>query len=472
MIRRTPGAYVLCALVLLGGCQTYEPMPLDPTQTVEGVDRERRDGGRLAANEAVTFAQTAEWMRTYSPAIKEASAAYATALGLADVPTPMPNIGLQVGPNYGFGKGVTSMPLAPFGSLGIKIPLSGRLALNDALNKHRAEVARIDGISRHRELYLELRRFWSRLATARAILDTRRRQVSAAQDSVRTSRQLVEAGRTTALDVAIFELELGKTRVARLKAEASAANAQAALATLVGIRADRFDVADFGSLPTTIAHVPELEMLKGILIDNHTDLARLRARYEAAEASLRLEIAKQYPDLKIGPSISGEPGERRTTVGLSLGINLPIFDRNQQAIAQAEKRREEIRVRFEAAANRALAELERAFLATKNTATLSQTLKNSILPQAQNSVELARATLDAGSGDVSRLLDAERSYRELLVESQQAALLRTEAWVNLERAVGFPLTGLDPELKNIGFSVPEQLKHQAQQPESEEERVK
>ena len=71
------------------------------------------------------------------------------------------------------------------------------------------------------------------------------------------------------------------------------------------------------------------------LRDNHPELARLRARYEAAEAALRLEISKQFPDLRIGPSAAGDSGDKKTVLGLALGIALPIFDRNQQAIAAA-----------------------------------------------------------------------------------------------------------------------------------------
>lgn len=182
-----------------------------------------------------------------------------------------------------------------------------------------------------------------------------------------------------------------------------------------------------------------LEELRSRLVGNHAGLARLRARYEEAESSLRLEVARQYPDLQIGPSIGGEAGERTTILGLSLGIELPIFDRNQQAIAQAEQYREELRSRYEAEANRALAELERAQIAVQLAASRRRALDESVLPQARKSIELARESLSAGSGDALRLLDAERSYREVVIESLDAQLAERQAWVDLELSVGRPL---------------------------------
>jgi len=432
---------VVSLIVVLWGCKAYEPRPLDPAEVVGSVDRARNDPSETASNgqPGVTLAQAAQWMRRHGPDVREAVAAYRTALARARIKTPLPNPGLEVGPEYGFGSDVTSNRLAPFGSLGFTIPLGGRLGRTDDLNRARAEVLRIEGVARHRELYLELRRRYATLAIAREIKKSRDELLEAAGQSVNSARRLVEAGQATALDVALFELERGKSQAETLSASSTAAEAQANLAALVGVHGDHFANLLEDALPALPATLPGQDELKEHLIANHTTLARLRARYEASERSLHLEIAKQYPDLTFGASAAGETGESKTLLGLSIGIELPLFDRNQQGIAEAEMRREEVRIQYESAANRALAELERASRSAELASERHRVLSEIVLPQARNSIDLARRSLSAGSGDALRLLDAERSYRQVLIEVLGARLAKHEAWVALEMAVGKPL---------------------------------
>jgi outer membrane protein, heavy metal efflux system len=448
--------FVLVLILACAGCESYEPQPLDPEGIVGSVDHARRHPDVAKNSRAntdqtgskparLTLNQAAGWMLTHGPDVKVAVSAYRTALARARISTPLPNPGLQVGPQYGFGPDVVQNRVVPFGSLSISIPLGSRLGDADALNQARAEVLRVDGVARHRELYLELRRRFVELAVAREIEGSRSELARAAAQSVASARRLVEAGQATALDVALFELERGRADARLLEARGLSAQAKAQLASLIGVHADSLGEVAVAALPS----LPRLQLplgeLRSRLIANHTGLARIRARHEEAESSLRLEISKQYPDLQIGTSASGEANETTTFLGLSLGIELPILDRNQQAIAQAEQYREELKSRYEAEANRALAELERAQIAVQLATSRRRALDESVLPQARKSIELARQSLSAGSGDALRLLDAERSYREVVLESLDAQLAERKAWVDLELSVGRPLVPFPSE---------------------------
>ncbi|MAG56513.1 MAG: hypothetical protein CMJ83_09495 [Planctomycetes bacterium] len=422
----------------LTGCVSYEPRPLDAPALIARVDQARL-APEETAGEGVTFAQAASWLRRHGPSVREAVAAYQTALARARIPTPWPNPGLEVGPEYAFGPDAATNSVAPFGGIGITIPLGGRLARTDDLNQVVARVAQVDGLARHRELYLELRRHWVRLAAARATLLIRNDVVRAAAQSIATSRRLVDAGQATALDVALFELERGRREADRLAGVAEEAEAVADLSALVGVHTDRFLALNPAERPDSNAPLPDLASLKGRLVAQHAGLARLRARYEESEAALRLDVAKQFPDFHIGPAGSAEAGDDRTLLGLTLGIELPLFDRNQQAIAEAEARREEVRVRYEAEANRALAGLERAHRAAVIASERHRALRETVLAQAQDSIALARRSVSAGVGDAMRLLDAERGFRQVRLDVEKAAMAEAVARVDVEIAVGTPL---------------------------------
>lgn len=85
---------------------------------------------------------------------------------------------------------------------------------------------------------------------------------------------------------------------------------------------------------------PPTAQVRRAAIFNRSDLLASLADYEAAQASWRLEIAKQYPDIHIGLGYTYDTGINKIGFGLT-GISLPIFDRNQGGIARAEANRTE-----------------------------------------------------------------------------------------------------------------------------------
>ena len=73
-------------------------------------------------------------------------------------------------------------------------------------------------------------------------------------------------------------------------------------------------------------------------IQTRIDLRRDLASYAKAEANLKLEIAKQYPDIKFSPAYLYDFGDKIWTLGISTLI--PNLEKNKALIAKAEKFRE------------------------------------------------------------------------------------------------------------------------------------
>lgn len=85
------------------------------------------------------------------------------------------------------------------------------------------------------------------------------------------------------------------------------------------------------------------------------DVLAALAEYEASQAALQLEIARQYPDVSIGPGYTWDAGALKWSLGLAL--NIPIFDRNRGPIAEAQARRKEAAAAFRAVQEQAIAEI-------------------------------------------------------------------------------------------------------------------
>jgi outer membrane protein, heavy metal efflux system len=429
--------------LVLSACATesYEAAPLSSVQ-IEAVSALRLDVSPLQPGEIageLSLAQAASWLRTRGPRVREILATWRTAYAVAQVGTPLPNPEVELGPLFGSGPGIDVNKVVPLASLSFSIPLSGRLGRQDELNQAIADRAKADALATFRELYLDLRSRYVSLAVARKREAVRATVVSSARESLITADILVAAGVATALDVSLFRLEHARERSRMLGARMTSANAASDLSDLVAVSPWKLGTIPEDALPVLPRTVPEPTSLQKLIVEEHPGLVRIRAEYAVAERQLHLEIAKQYPDLVIGGDFAGDPGDTNTLLGLTLGIALPIFDRNQQAIAEAKKRREEVRTRYESQAHRVLSSVERARATLALAAEQQRVLAQAVLPAAQTNVKIAEQSLAAGSAGALQMLDAERSLRQVQVEVLEAQLAEQLAWSNLEKAVGYPL---------------------------------
>jgi outer membrane protein TolC len=151
------------------------------------------------------------------------------------------------------------------------------------------------------------------------------------------------------------------------------------------------------------------------------------ARYAAAEADLQLEISKQYPDVQIGPGYTYEEKNNFFTIGLS--TTLPLFNRNQGPIAEAEARREEAAAAFSEKQAQVIASSERALAlyiaALKELAEADQSLRK--LQDAQ--FQMMQQAVRVGEED-------QLGLNGVRIESSVVARTRLDALARAQSALG------------------------------------
>lgn len=100
------------------------------------------------------------------------------------------------------------------------------------------------------------------------------------------------------------------------------------------------------------------DALQDAALLNRLDIRAALARYEAAERKLRLEIARQYPNITLSPSRIYEEGFHIWQLGI--GALLPLLNKNQGMIAEARSLREVEAAQFEALQANVIGNLEQA----------------------------------------------------------------------------------------------------------------
>lgn len=166
-----------------------------------------------------------------------------------------------------------------------------------------------------------------------------------------------------------------------------------------------------GNLAAIAAPPPTDELERRL--DATPDVARWATEIEERRAALRLEQAERIPDLTVGAGGRHFSDTGDNAMVLELSIPLPVFNRNDGAIAEAEHRLAKATADGQAASVSAHATLLAA--AARLTAAWEQErrLRTRVLPRATAALDGARDAYRKGLFRAVDVLDAQRTLFEL-----------------------------------------------------------
>ncbi len=303
--------------------------------------------------------------------------------------------------------------------------VAGARGLERAAARHSLEgdYARVE--LERRELAREIRGLYYDVVAARRRLDALdgwRARLEQLVGSVEARRQAGDVARYDALRLR-QELALVNARV--LEARAAAESAREALFELIGSRP-----ADLtGGLLPPPASADAAGPLQG-----HPTLLALEADADGAETRARAARRDAWPDVTLGVGRREfEEGGIDADGGLiAIGVEVPLFDRNQGAARAADHESRALRAQASLARSRLQAQAREALrlLEARRAAVLE--LKRGSAGAHDSLPAIAEAAYDAGEIDVMALIDAHRT--ELAVANEITALARAArtAYIQLQ----------------------------------------
>jgi cobalt-zinc-cadmium efflux system outer membrane protein len=427
-------------LALSGSCIRYQARPIEPAQAVEDFEARRLDapelGAFLIANKEVETWPPAAWDLKaltlaafyYHPDLDVARASYGVAR--AGVKTagqrPNPTLGLLMGYNTTSPRSEIT-PWIPEASLDIPIEVAGKRRIRIAQARELAASARWQVLAAAWEVRSRLRAAFLEVYAARESEALLAEQDKLQTELVRLLERQKDLGEASGYDLTQARVALDQSRLASIEASRRSEEARAALAAAIGLPRRSLEgvQVSFDDLRRPEPDFPAGEVrLHAVL--NRSDILGALAEYEASQAALRLEIAKQYPDISLGPGYQLDQTDSKWTLGLS--IELPIFNRNKGPIAEAMAAREESAARFLALQSRVLGELDAAIEDCRAAVKKSQAADD-LLTHLTAQERVAQAQRDLG--EISRPL-----HLGMAIELNAGAQARLEALVQAQEAVG------------------------------------
>ncbi|CAM2171745.1 outer membrane protein, heavy metal efflux system [Paraburkholderia sacchari] len=433
---------VLAGIAGVAGCTTYRPQPIAPEQLAQQF--EQRSLASPALHDYVVretghdvtpwppISWNREWLTLaafyYSPALDLARAQWGTAKAGIEVADSIPNPVLQLPFQYNTPNPGPGAPVTLGFSLDIPIETAHKRGYRVDQATHLSEAARLKIVEAAWTVRAQVRSAMLALYAARERTVFLSARADAERQIARMSRRRLALGQYSQPDVDAAVLADTQAQSDLAAARSAGRDARAQLAAAIGVPVAALDgvMLDLSAFGTVPPAPPPADAQRKAIFDR-ADLRASLADYAAAESALQLEVAKQYPDIHLGPGYTYDTGTNKIAFGLA-GITLPIFDQNQGGIKEAEAKRKEAAVRTEALQDAILGDLAHA-LARYESSVEALRLSDAHLASARQQLKSQATAFAHGNADRLTFTQASADY-------QTSEVARLDAEVAVQQAAG------------------------------------
>ena len=410
----------LLAAVFLAGCAPYKyhAAPISPAALASSLYSRSLDDPDLRAwmNQTAHF-QTEIWpLKTwdldsltlaayyFNPDLDVARADAASAEAAIETAAMKPNPTVGVGPGYQ--SPPASQPIMAF-DFSLPIETAGKRGYRIANATHlsqasRLQIAQTAWVVRSR-VRLALVDYLSTEKAAHLLRD----RESLQSKYVQMIETRFRGGEIALPEVTTARIELTSLREALRTAEGQVNTTHAALAAAIGIPNSALDGKTLTwpefDRPPAVASLPPQE-IREAAVRNRLDVQRALEQYEAAQSALQLEIARQYPDIDLGPGYAYE--EASHFISLNLSAVLPIRNHYQGPIAEAEAQRKVAGARLLAVQSTVISETDYALAQYAAADAALQQSKQSV-SQLEEQQRAATCLLQSGETEQFTLIAAQ-----------------------------------------------------------------
>ncbi len=264
------------------------------------------------------------------------------------------------------------------------------------------------------------------------------------QQIERIARTQYEVGKGSQSDVLRAQLEVTRLMDELIAMRAERPGALAMLNALLG----RLATAPLVTPPAAGQMTAELPAipLDAVLLAAATRRPSVELWTEQVrwwELQVRLAELDRKPDFQIGARAMTMENNGPSLLGVTVGLNLPLYSgrKQSQAVAEARARLAAARSALEQARLQAAQEVTAEAAMVRGVDERLSLLRTGLLPQAQANAQAALAAYQVGQADFLTLMDRELDVIHLQIDQHRLLRDRAQALARLEAAVGLPASG-------------------------------
>lgn len=425
-------SFLLVIALVMAGCVTFHLKPISQSKIISAFDARTLDNTDLKKYmEKTLHSEIVPWPLKswdfnklilaafyYHPDLDVARAQWGVAKAGVTAAGARPN------PN---------ISLVPYEANTLPIPIetAGKRGYRIAQARHLSEAASLNITTTAWRVRNRLRTSLLDLYAATQTQAILNRQLEGQEEMVRLLERRLAVGEASQFEVTQTHIVMDSTRLSLHEAQKQIAEVRVQLSDAIGlpVRALEGINISFDFIERSPPN-PAYEDVRCQALLNRSDILEAIAKYEASQAVLQLEIAKQYPNFNLGPGLLWNGVTVQWTLVFS--TSLPIFNQNKGPIAEAEASRAEMAKRFTSLQAQVIKEIDQAF-AGFNAALRKLETADSLLSARKKQLQSVESMLKVGGVDRLTLLGSrmelystELSHLEALQKVQQSlGLLET-----------------------------------------------
>jgi cobalt-zinc-cadmium efflux system outer membrane protein len=273
------------------------------------------------------------------------------------------------------------------------------------------------------------------------------RSIALNNQLLEVTKQRLEAGDIPELEVNLARVEVARSEGKKVEAERELYPSKARLHALMGLPPN--EEARFSGSLEAKPFAKNLGELKSRALAKRPDIRALEAEKAIGDAKIALAQAERIPNVTAGlgyqrentvVEVGGVEGKNRDNlIGLKISIPIPLFDRNQAGIREAQARKGSAENRYAFTRLTAEREVEAAF-ARLTTAEKSLSIyTRDIIPQLEENLKLVQEAYRLGEVGILTVIEEQKKFFEVNDGYLSALYNRQTALVKLEAVVGADL---------------------------------
>jgi cobalt-zinc-cadmium efflux system outer membrane protein len=413
-------AFVLLIFGLATGCARYKyhAAPISPQSLAHGLYSRSLDDPELRAwmQQSAGFRPPLSPLETwdlnslilaadfFNPDLDIARANVASGEAAIRTAAMKPNPSVTVGPGY------ETDPTGPFlmaFDFSLPIETAGKRGYRIANATHLGQASRIQLAQTAWVVRSRVRTAFVDYIFAVKAAEHLRRQESLQAGYADLIEQRFRAGEIALPEVTTARIDLTNLRQALRIAEGQVNTTHAALAAAIGVPdsglSGKTVIWSGADQPPALATLSP-ENIRETAVLNRLDVLRALEQYEAAQSNLQLEVARQYPDINLGPGYSYQ----QAIHGISLNLSsvLPVRNHNEGPIAEAEAQRKVAGAQLLSVQSTVIADSDRALAQYSAAYTTLQEAAHSVA-QFEEQQRIANRLLKAGETEQFTVIAAE-----------------------------------------------------------------
>jgi len=291
-------------------------------------------------------------------------------------------------------------------SLSQDILLAGKISKREKVAEMDISLAEWDYESKRLEVITDIRKAFTGALATQKLIKKNNELIKISEELITNLKMRVKAGKISPAEVSRAQIITNSLQIQINKLKADYDTAIFELAML--INDPNLSIESLNGELKNIDYLPVYYSLY-VKLENNPNLKRFVSEYEKQKAVIIYEESKATPDLTISAGYRRFSDIKANTFLIGASIPLPIFDRNQGSIQEAQIRLDQKTKEFEVVRNRLTLRLNLLYNRFETLLKNVTKLKNESIPDAEEVFKIIEEGNLVGRFTILDVLDAQRT---------------------------------------------------------------